>query len=465
MKNNHNRGSFQNRLNDVIPGGAHTYSRGSDQFSANAPSILMKGKGAYVWDEKGKKILDFGMALRACTLGYSNKEVNHSAFEQIANGNNLTKPSIIELDAAEALVDLIPGVDMVKFAKNGSNAVTAAVKIARSYTGKKYICVPNQHPFFSFDDWFIGSTVISKGVPSNISQLTLKFDYNNLDSLKALFSKFPNDIAAVVMEPATTLVPKPFKPAQLKYKTCCKINGLCKKKCEKNSVRNYLNDVKKICQKYNSLFVLDEMITGFRWHLKGAQTYFSVKPDICTFGKGMANGFSVAALCGKKEIMKVGSTTSKGEERTFLLSTTHGGEMSSLGAFLKTLQIYKRDNVCQQLWDIGGKIRNIFKKTAENHNLQDHIYLDGPDILLNFVTLDQNKSLSANFRTLLIQEMIKNDVLMPWISPSVSHSNKELKLLEIALESSFKIYKKALEDDISSYLIGDPVKPVFRKYN
>ena len=155
--------NYQDRLNKVIPGGAHTYSRGDDQFPSNAPQILVRGDGAYVWDADGKKYLDFGMALRSVTLGYANKRVNEAAIMQIKNGNNLTRASIVELEAAELLTQIIPGAEMVKFAKNGSNATTGAAKIARAYTKRRYICVPRQHPFFSFDDWFIGTTPLQRG--------------------------------------------------------------------------------------------------------------------------------------------------------------------------------------------------------------------------------------------------------------------------------------------------------------
>ena len=150
--------SFSKQLNKLIPGGAHTYSRGDDQFPVTAPEILTRGEGAYVWDPDGKRYLDYGMALRAVTLGYSNQRVNEAAIREIEKGNNLTRASQTELSAAEVLVDTIPSAEMVKFAKNGSNVTTAAVKIARAYTGRRYVCVPRQHPFFSFDDWFIGVT-------------------------------------------------------------------------------------------------------------------------------------------------------------------------------------------------------------------------------------------------------------------------------------------------------------------
>ncbi len=198
---------YQEKLKAVIPGGAHTYSRGHDQFPSNAPQILARGKGAYVWDPAGNKYLDYGMALRAVTLGYANSRINAAAWRAIEYGNNLTRPSIIELDAAELMVDLIPSADMIKFAKNGSNVTTAAAKIARAYTGKRYICIPKQHPFFSFDDWFIGTTPITRGIPPEHVGSTLVFDYGKIDSLECLFKMYPGEIAGVMLEPSTTQTP------------------------------------------------------------------------------------------------------------------------------------------------------------------------------------------------------------------------------------------------------------------
>jgi len=200
---------FSKRLNNAIPGGAHTYSRGDDQFPLNAPSLLISGKGAYVFDANDKEYLDYGMALRAVTIGYADEEINAAAIEAINKGNNLTRASMIELEAAELLIDQIPSAEMVKFAKNGSNVTTAAVKLARAFTGKRYVCIPKQHPFFSFDDWFIGVTEIPKGIPDSHSANTLFFDYGDIESLKQLFTIYDGLIAAVMLEPATIETPCP----------------------------------------------------------------------------------------------------------------------------------------------------------------------------------------------------------------------------------------------------------------
>lgn len=449
---------YQQRLNRAIPGGAHTYSRGFDQFPANAPQILERGEAAFVWDPDGNRFLDYGMALRAVTLGYADPRVNAAAIREIEKGNNLTRASMTELEAAEMLIDLIPSVDMVKFAKNGSNATTAAVKIARAYTGRRYVCIPRQHPFFSFDDWFIGTTQLQRGVPGDHAASTLVFDYNDIASLERLFAEYPGEIAAVMLEPATTLVPCPSR---------CIAEMTCDTHCVTCTQRedNFLLKVQGLCREKGALFILDEMITGFRWHLQGAQVYFGVEPDLCTFGKGMANGFSVAAIGGRREIMEVGSIQTPGVERTFLLSTTHGGEMCGLGAFIETVRIYKENDVCRHLWEYGARLRDGLSTVARNCGIGEHFVMDGPAICLNYVTRDASGAVSAKFRTLFAQEMIRQGVLMPWIAVSFSHGEAELAVTLSAAEHALNVYANALQDGVDRFLEGPEVKPVFRKFN
>ncbi len=254
------------------------------------------GKGAYTYDHQGKEYLDYGMALRAVAVGYAEDEIDQAAFTQIRKGNNLTRPSLIELEAAELLVNLIDGVDMVKFTKNGSTAVSAAVKLARAYTGRTLIARCAEQPFFSYDDWFIGSTPIKRGIPENIINQTKMFHYNKLSSLIKLIEQYPDQIACVVLEPSSTEHPAPSAT----------VPG-----------ENFLHDVQRLCKKHGIVFILDEMISGFRWDIKGAQHYYSIEADLCTFGKAMANGFAVAAVAGKREIMELGSMNLPGESAYF----------------------------------------------------------------------------------------------------------------------------------------------------
>lgn len=246
-----------NRLLKVIPGGSHTYSRGADTFPENAPPILERGKGTYIFDPSNKKYLDYGMGLRSVNIGYAEDSINNAAINAIKKGNNLTRPSTIELKAAELFVSLIDEADMVKFTKNGSTAVTAAVKLARAYTGKKIVLRCAEQPFFSFDDWFIGSTKVPRGVTEETRKLTKQFHYNDIQSLKTQINRFKNNIACVILEPSSTECPKINKEDS----ACCNLS-----KCNRNFKKenHFLKQVELVCKKNNIVFILDEMITGFR---------------------------------------------------------------------------------------------------------------------------------------------------------------------------------------------------------
>lgn len=262
----------------IIPGGAHTNSKGDDQFPENAPRYLERGEGCYVWDDRDRQFIDWTMGLRTVSLGYGVPEILNAAIEQIRKGSNFGRPSSIERNTAEELLSFLSHGDMIKFAKNGSTVTTAAVKLARAFTGRTHVALCKDHPFFSYDDWFIGTTACNSGVPPQISELSLCFRYNDIQSLENLFQRYPNQIAAVILEPATIEHPK----------------------------NNFLHQVKSLCHQFGAIFILDEMITGFRWHNGGGQSYYNIEADLSTFGKALGNGFSVAALVGKKELMELG---------------------------------------------------------------------------------------------------------------------------------------------------------------
>jgi len=446
---------YSERLNKVIPGGAHTYSRGDDQFPSNAPTILTRGEGAYVWGPDGKKYIDYGMGLRSVNIGYGNREVADAVLKEILDGNNLTRASLTELKAAELLSSIIPSAEMVKFAKHGSTVTTAAVKLARAYTGRKYIAVPAEQPFFSFDDWFIGSTVVPRGTLQETSNYTVKFQYNDLESLNKLFEAYPGQIAAVIMEAATTLNPC--------FKSCKQDEVGCQS-CP-NSGDNFLKKTLDLAHKNGALFILDEMITGFRWDFKGAQNYYGITPDLSTFGKAMANGFAVAALTGKREIMSLGNINVEGHERVFLTSTTHGAEMGSLGAFIKTMEILQRDHVVQHFWEYGQKLKTGMNDISKELGLAPYFFVEGYPCSMNYITKNKSGEISMEFRTLFAQELIKHGVMMPYVALCQSHGDAELDITLSAVRNSLIVYKKALEDGLHKYLEGPSIKPVFRKFN
>lgn len=445
------------RLHRAIPGGAHTYSRGDDQFPSIAPPVLSRGKGAHAWDTHGNRYLDYGMALRAVTIGYADERVNAAAIRQIDNGVNLTRATEIELEAAELICDLLPCAEMVKFGKNGSNVTTAAVKIARAYTGRRYVCVPRQHPFFSFDDWFIGVTAIKRGTLPDHAATTLVFDYNDIGSLKALFEQYPDQIAAVMLEPATHVWPHradgtPGLPPEYGANPGDFAGG-------------FLHQVRDLAHANGALFILDEMITGFRWDLRGAQATFGIEADLATYGKAMANGFSLAAVVGKREFMQVGSIDTPGMERTFLLSSTHGAEMPALGAFVEATRINAYDDVPGHLWAYGARLKAGLAEVAGRHGLQDHVFMEGPAIALNYVTRDADGQPSLPMRTLFSQELLKRGVMMPWVAISQAHGDAELAHTIDAFDGALGVYSQALEAGIDTRLNGPAIKPVFRTHN
>lgn len=420
----------------LIPAGAHTYSRTDEVFPGNAPKAIEHSKGVYTWDVDGNRYIDYGMACRSVTIGYDYDRISDAAIRQIHNGNTASKASKIEIDAAELLCSLFPWVDMVKFAKNGSTVTTAAVKLARAYTGKKYVARCREHSFFSYDDWFIGNTVMNAGVPQEIQDLTLQFSFNDIDSVRKLFEQYKGEIAALIMEPCDSEEPRD----------------------------NFLQEVGKLCKEYGVVYILDEMITGFRWDLQGACKYYGVEPDLVTYGKGMANGFSIAALGGKREIMNLGGLT-PGQERVFLISTTHGAEMSSMGAFVETVNVYKELNVTRHIWEMGTKIVNGLKEIAKEFSLQDYFYIEGADCSPNFVICDNDRKPSFEYRTVFCQEMIKQGILMPYIAIAYEHTEKEIDITLDAARKAMSVYKDSLNGDVERFIIGNVIKPVFRKYN
>ena len=304
---------LQARLHDLVPGGAHTYARGSDQYPEFMAPVLVRGQGCRVWDADGNEYIEYGMGLRSVTLGHGFRPVVDAVCSAIADGVNFSRPTALELAAAEDFLDLVPGADMVKFAKNGSDVTTAAVRLARAATGRVKVAVCEQ-PFFSTDDWFIGTTQMDSGIPESSRDATVRFRYNDLDSLSAALAG--DDVACVILEAATsTSEPEP----------------------------GYLQGVRRLCDRHGALLIIDEMITGFRWSAHGAQAVYGVEPDLSCWGKAMSNGFPLSALAGKREFMELGGLRTD-RERVFLLSTTHGPETGSLAAFRAVVKAYANDD-------------------------------------------------------------------------------------------------------------------------
>ena len=429
--------ALRERAHRAIPAGCHTYSKGDDQFPQLSPGFIDHASGCYAYDVDGNEFLDWGMGLRAVILGHAYPRVSEAAIEQIHRGSNFTRPSVLEVELAEQIIDLIPCAEMVKFAKNGSDVTTAAIRLARAATGRDYVALCKEHPFFSFDDWFIGTTPCDAGVPEGVTNFSLTFHYNDLDSLQRLFDAHPGRIAAVILEAATTDAPAP----------------------------GFLEGVRALTQREGAVLVFDEMITGFRWDARGAQSFYGVTPDMATFGKAIANGFSVSALTGKREIMDLGGLHHD-QPRVFLLSATHGGETHALAACRATLsEIVERD-VVAHIWSIGQRLQDGLNAAASRLGLPQQVQCIGYPCSPTLTFKDREGKVSAGLRTLFLQETIAEGVLIPYIAPSFAHGPAEVDRTVEAAERALGRVARVLDGEpLADHLVGAPTRPVFRRFN
>jgi len=427
---------LQSRSHRLIPGGAHTYAKGDDQYPVLAPGFIVRGEGCKVWDPDGNEYIEYGMGLRSVTLGHACGPVVEAAYRQMRLGSNFTRPSPLEAECAEMLLALVPSGEMVKFAKNGSDVTTAAVKLARAFTGRDLVAICSDQPFFSTDDWFIGTTPMSAGIPKAVRDLTVSFRYNDPESVRALFDRFPGQVACMILEPATGVEP----------------------------VDGFLQQAKELCHKHGALFIFDEMITGFRWHRGGGQAYYGVTPDLSTFGKAMANGFSLSALVGRRDVMRLGGLDHD-QERVFLLSTTHGAENYVLAAAIKTMEIYRDEDVVGRLWRAGEMLSKMVTQAANMAGVGDYFQVMGKPCNLVYVARDPGKKPSQAYRALFLQETIRRGLLMPSMVVSYSHADNDIERTAQQIGEALQVYRKALEEGVEKYLVGRPVKPVFRRYN
>ncbi|HEY5857712.1 MAG TPA: glutamate-1-semialdehyde 2,1-aminomutase [Aldersonia sp.] len=424
---------LQARLHEVVPAGAHTYARGADQYPEDMAPVLTRGAGARVWDVDGNEFVEYGMGLRSVTLGHGYAPVVEAAYAAIRNGINFSRPTELELAAAEDFLDLVPGADMVKFAKNGSDATTAAVRLARAVTGRTRIAMCHQS-FFSVDDWFIGTTDMNAGIPETDMRNAVRFAFNDLESVRAALAG--DDVACLIMEAATaTSEPEP----------------------------GFLDGVRAACTQHGTLLVFDEMITGFRWSARGAQTLYGVRPDLSCWGKAMGNGFPISALAGRREFMELGGLRTD-RDRVFLLSTTHGPETAALAAFRAVVEAYHTERPIERMERAGAALADGVNAAARELDLEEHIAVEGRPSCLVFVTRDEHGRPSQEFRTLFLQELLRGGVLGQSFVTSAAHSDADIEQTIDACRSALAVYRRAIDNGgVSGLLDGRPVAPALRR--
>lgn len=424
------------RLHALVPGGAHTYNKGDDQYPEGLAPVISHGLGSHVWDIDGHEYVEYGSGSRSVVLGHAHRRVLDAVRLQLEAGANFARPSELELRAAERFLACVPTAEMVKFAKNGSDVTTAAVRLARAVTGRPLVAVCQDHPFFSTDDWFIATTPMTSGIPGPIAQLTVTFPYGDLEATESMLRQHDQQVACLILEPVTHVRP-PI---------------------------GYLSRLRELAHRFGALLIFDEMITGFRLSEAGAQGRFGVTPDLSTFGKAMGNGFSVSALAGKREFMERGGVHHP-HERVFLLSTTHGAETHSLAAAMAVMDVFTEEGISQQLTEIGERLATGVREIATAAGLSDHVVVRGHPANLVFATLDEAMRPSQDYRTLFMRHLLLNGVLGPSFVVSSAISDSDIDRTLHAVMQACVPYRQALDArDPTAHTGGRSVKPVFRRY-
>ena len=429
--------ALQARLHDVVPGGAHTFAKGCDQYPEGMAPVLVRGRGARVWDVDGNEFVEYGMGMRGVTLGHGFPPVVDAVRAALVDGVSFSRPTVLELEAADDFVALVPGADMVKFCKNASDATGAALRLARAATGREVVAVCADQPFFSSQDWFVGTLPINTGVPSGVRSLIRTFSYNDLESVRAVLEAEP--VACVILEAATAMA----EPAP-----------------------GFLEGVRALCDRHGTVLVFDETITGFRWAAGGAQAVYGVLPDLSTWGKAMGNGFSVAALAGRRELMELGGLRTD-RPRTFLLSSTNGAETTGLAAFRAVVRAYTDRSTGPDPVAVmerqGRALADGVNAAAAEAGVGEYLSVLGRPSCQVFRTADATGRPSQAMRTLFLQEILRRGVLGQSYVISAAHTDADVARTVAAARDATLAYRKALETGRPEELFaGRPVAPAHR---
>ncbi|MCX6174706.1 MAG: aminotransferase class III-fold pyridoxal phosphate-dependent enzyme [Ignavibacteriales bacterium] len=412
-----------NRALGLIPSVTQTLAKGPGQWiNGVAPKYLVRGKGSHVWDVDSNEYIDYMMGVGPLSLGYAYTKVDEAIKKQLEDGITFSMMHPLEVEVAEMIRDIIPNAEAVRYSKTGADATSAAVRLARAYTGKNKILCCGYH---GWHDWYIAVTARNHGIPEAVQALSFTFNYNDIDSVK---NSIDDDVAAIILEPVVFAEPKD----------------------------NFLHKLAELCEQKGIVLIFDEMWTGFRMALGGAQEYFGITPDLATYSKAVANGMPISILTGKRKIMDLA-------DEDIFFYTTFGGEALSLAATKATIKELRDKNVPKFLNDQGKKLK------------------DGYNSIVNKLGLDFTKTIGYNWRSiatfdekagdpliqksLMQQEMIKRGILWQgFFNMSFSHSDTDVDYTLQALEESLLILKKAVQENkLKESLHGIPVQPVFRK--
>lgn len=441
-----NSNSIYSKAIKIIPSGTQTFSKGVTQFvNGIAPKYLKKGKGAYVWDVDNNKFLDYVMGCHPLILGYADPDVNLAVKKQLDLGSTFSLMNKLELDVAEILVDTIPCAEMVRFGKNGADATTIGVRLARAITKRDHIAYCGYH---GWHDWFIANTDLNSGIPKFNQKLAHSFTYNDLDSLEKIFKKYKDKIAIVIMEPVTVFEPKCYGP-----KSCVSL------KCKTNFCqKNFLTEVKRIAKENGAILMFDEIISGFRFSNGGVQKMFGVTPDLSSFAKAISNGIPLSAIVGKKKYMKY-------LDKTFF-SFTYGGDCIGLAAAKICIPKIIEKNVVSHLYDVGSVLKKEINILSRHYNLEEYISCIGYPCRSILALKNSIYFSDLELKTYIQQELIESRILWAaYHALSWSHKKKDIMITLNAFENIFKKINNYIKNKkkLKNYIKGQTVKPVFRK--
>ncbi|OUR64352.1 aspartate aminotransferase family protein [Methylophaga sp. 42_25_T18] len=410
----------------TIPLGSQTYSKSKTQYPYGAsPYFIVRGKGSHVWDVDDNEYVDFTSSLAAVSLGYNDTDVTSAVKAQLEDGVLFSLPHPIEMEVSEKICEMVPCAEMVRFGKNGSDATTGAIRLARAYTGRDHVAVCGYH---GWQDWYIGSTPRDLGVPLATKNLTHTFTYNDLDSLAKLFQEHSGEIAAVIMEPMNVVEPTP----------------------------GFLQGIKQLAHANGAVLIFDETVTGFRFSNGGAQELFDVIPDLATFGKGIANGYPVSVVAGKREIMQL-------MEEIFF-SSTFGGETLSLAASLATMNKLQQEPVIATMRQQGEKIVAFLTEAISKYAAGNIFKITGDPVWSFLLISDVAPYTQWQIKTLFMQEMQARGILTIGVHiMSYAHSDQDLELLFSAYDEVIPLLVNAIkEHSLESLLKCDTLEPLFK---
>jgi len=409
----------------LIPLGSQTFSKSITQLPFGvSPYFVEKAKGAYFWDIDNNKYLDFSNALASVTLGYCDPDVDSAVKKQMEYGVTFSLPHTLEVDVAKMLIDAIPCAEQVRFAKNGTDATSGAVRVARAFTGKERVAVCGYH---GWQDWYIGSTTKNLGVPKCVQNLTHTFKYNNIDSLTNILEEYPKEFAAIIMEPMSGEYPKD----------------------------NFLEKVKELAHNSGALLIFDETVTGFRVSNGGAQELFGVIPDLATFGKGLANGYPLSAVVGREKYMSV--------MKDIFFSGTFGGETLSLAAAKAVLEKIKKEKVLEHLNKLGMYLHKELDQLLIKLDVESFVSYTGHPSWSFLIFKDQDNATSWELKTFFMQEMFKRGIFTIGAQTlSYAHTKEDMNKLLHAYKEVFSIMKDYIERNVlQDKLDCEPLKPLF----